>query len=315
VTGFTDLVTRGSTSDRLRRESGKGLANFATSFGEYTSLLEAPGGTIVAQGAYESHNTVDASILGSGGMPRLAASLFAERFATDGFRDTNDDVTAYEINGLFKYALDPQSSLSFAAVYSQVKTGDVFLDTNAFVENDPDLRVRQELVNFHLGYHRQFAPWSHLLALAQGGFSPARVNDRAEVMVSVDFCPPCPAFLDVVNEIRSRPYFFDFQLQQQQRLGNHRLLVGGGFLRIQDSITVEDFFLGTGKIFGLPSPPFTDPADLTVDPQSFKDEARLQRSFASLYIQDIWEITPKWHLTAALHYDYAEDTRGARGLA
>jgi tetratricopeptide (TPR) repeat protein len=303
------LITRGSISDRLRRESGRGLANFATSFGEYTSLVEAPGATVSVQGAYESHHTDSENVLGSGGTPGVAASLFAERFSTDGFRDINDDLTDYEVNGLGKVALGPQSDLSFAAVYSNLSTGDIFQDTNAFVENDPDLRVRQQLANFHLGYHRQFTASSHLLALVQGGYSPARVTNTKELEVPVVFdsipCtvffPGCRGILSIDDEIKGRPYFFDLQLQHQRRLGSHRLLIGGGYQQIQDDISVEDFV--SAQILGVESEP------ITVPPLLLEEQKRPRRVFFSSYIQDIWEITPKWHLTLALHYDYAEDTR------
>jgi tetratricopeptide (TPR) repeat protein/outer membrane receptor protein involved in Fe transport len=315
VSGLTTLLTRGSISDRLRRESGRGLANFATSIGEYTSLVEAPGANISGQGAYESHDTDDENILGSGGTHRVAASLFAERFSTDGFRDINDDLTDYEVNGLVKAALGPQSDLSFAAVYSNVRAGDVFRDTNAFVANDPDLRVRQQLADFHLGYHRQFAPGSHLLALAQGGYSPARVNDTKElerpVLLRLDDlrpCPTCQALVTIDDEIRARPYFFDLQLQQHHRLGSHRLIVGGGYLRIQDSLRVEDFLTGTvtfpPEIVQLGFPP-----QFPIRPAMVQEAERPRRYFISSYVQDIWEITPKWRLTGGLRYDYAEDTR------
>ncbi len=310
-------VTRGSVNDRLRRESGRGLANFATSLGEYTSLLDAPGTNLSAQGAYESHNTDDENVLASAGTPGVAASLFAERYSTDGFRDANDDLTDYEVNGLFKYALDPLSDLSFAAVYSNLRTGDIFRDTDAFVQNDPNLRIHQELFNFHLGYHRQLAPGSHLLALVQGGYSPGRVNDTKKdltlpVLLQLDGLVPCEAIsptcrgvATIVDEVNTRPYFFDFQLQHLHRLGSHRLTLGAGYRTIQDSITGKDFL--TGQVFDLPFPGLPNPTP--VEPLFVQETEKPRRSFLSSYIQDIWEISPEWHLTGALRYDYAEESR------
>ena len=289
---------------------GAGALSAPVSQQEYGRLFDRDRVGVTATSDYRSSGDWAAALSHYGQFGRSAYSLDGSYEFDNGHRP-NNELEQWEASVTFKQQLSPTDTVFVQASQYQLESGDVrfYYDwTNA----NPRLRVKERLPAVIAGYHHEWGPGSHTLAL----FS--RLDDKNNVsnplhttlFFNRGFGGPIGtvAPLGYNQDYASRFEVYAGELQQIWQRQDHTLILGarfqgGSFLTRNREID--------GQIVGGPA------VSLTL---TQRVEAPFERE--SVYAYDQWQILDSLLLAGGLTYDhlrypdnfrYAPVARGTAG--
>ena len=155
-------------SHLLAPVGGGSLSQFVSQQ-EYSKLFEADGFGVSSLTDYFSDGELRQRGSQFGTFGNISYSLDAEYLYNNGLRP-NNEVSSLRSVATFKLQITPQDTIFLQANYGDHQTGDVLQRyNNSDVKNTPalttDFRERQEPGLVLLGYHREWNPGMHTLAL------------------------------------------------------------------------------------------------------------------------------------------------------
>ena len=317
-------------SNLLSPVGGGSLSQFVSQQ-EYSKLFEADGLGISSVTDYFSYGELRQTGSQYGTFGNISYALDAEYQYNNGLRP-NNEISRFESYATFKLQLTPQDTLFFKTKYQDLRTGDLFQRYNddEVSRNTPaltfDYRERQDPGLLLLGYHREWNPGIHTLALFGRLASDQAVSSdqTRQLLVQREIGPFAPVQggsdqfdalrefrgsgdvrrvfnLDLDFDYRSNFEIYSGELNQIITLGPQTFVLGSRYQKgyfethhLFDGLSVAD------QNSGL----FLDPPakqDFTVD---------FER--VSLYAYDIWRVAPWLSITGGVTYDklrYPENYR------
>jgi tetratricopeptide (TPR) repeat protein len=268
----------------------------------YTKLLEAPNleGTLsLAGGQYGTFGANSVLTGWDGG--RIAGAQFLNYFRTDGARLRNDDQESWSSETFFKLETSYRSSLFFGLFHSELQSGDISRDQQAYTQNDPSMRNNSEQTFVELGYVFKPLPESTLVLYGQA--FDRNFRSTTETVSRRTFIPGV-ADLRTTSDFRDkfRQPFVNGQAAYLHRLGSHQLWLGADYYygRVdRDALGHSLFdFLFAGTNIVIPGFSFDINSAIKAD---------FNQRFVTLVAQDTWQAWPRFYLTGALRYDNAYD--------
>jgi len=290
---FSELLVAG-----LLAPSGGGTLSQTISQQEYSRLFEGNHFGLFTDTEYLSRGAwlQSASQYGVIDRTSYSADVF---YRSDPGERPNNDLWQLNAGAQFKQQLTAKDSVFFRGWYFEQESGDVaqyFYQTNA----NPTVRVREtQEPGILAGYHREWAPGSHTLAL----FS--RVDDHfalnapmASPIGLLTFTPPQPGGSTTTNllnapgfslEERNQLVAYSAELQQIWQGAGHTVVAGGRYQTARADVESElaQVISGFTNVF-LPQ----------------KRDADIRRY--SVYVYDQWAVAPPLLLTVGLSYDRLE---------
>jgi len=248
---------------------------------DYTSMFEMPywRGTIQGGiGAWDGGGTIQDHFLALyGGWPGAAGYLRGDYADDRGFRARNGNSRPWDVFGIGKWEPTVKDTLTFFYESLENRQGDTSLLNDFRFRNDPTFREALRSNIYELSYVHRFSPEATLIGF--GTYQTPNFHD------SVDLAPAVPLTTAADWE------FWDFQLMQHLKLGDHTFLGG------------VDYFSGNLKnrfrIFGAPIPGIPD-----LRPPSWT---------YSFYLLDYWRLFPDLILELGVFKDFNKAAR--RGIS
>jgi tetratricopeptide (TPR) repeat protein len=282
----------------LLAPSGGGTLSRTISQQEYSQLFEGNHFGFFTDTEYLSRGAWVQNASQYGVIDGTSYSLDAY-YRTDPGERPNNDQWQLNAGAQFKQQLTAKDSVFFRGWYFETESGDVaqyYYQTNA----NPTVRVREtQEPGFFAGYHHEWAPGSHTLAL----FS--RIYDRfaldaptASPISLLTFTNPRPGGSTTTNlfnppgfglEQDSRLEAYSAEVQQIWQSGQHTAVVGGRYQTAGADVesVLAQVISGFTNVF-LPQTGDTD----------------IRRY--SVYAYDQWAVWPTVLLTVGLSYDRLE---------
>jgi tetratricopeptide (TPR) repeat protein len=298
---------------------------------EYSKLFEADGLGINSVTDYFSYGELRQTGSQYGTFGNISYALDAEYQYNNG-RRPNNEISRFESYATFKLQLTPQDTVFLKAKYQDLRTGDLFQRYNddEISRNTPaltfDYRERQDPGLLLLGYHHEWNPGIHTLALFGRLASDQAVtaDQTRQLLLQREIGSIAPAqggsnLFDTLREFRGRgdvrrvfnlDLDFDYrsnfeiysgELNQIITLGPQTFVLGSRYQKgyfethhLFDGLSVAD--QNTGLFLDPPAK-----QDFTVD---------FER--VNLYAYDIWRIAPWLSITGGVTYDklrYPENYR------
>ena len=277
--------------------------NTFNTFNEYTSFFERPSldAQVTAGAGSNGRRTGEALAFASVPDANLAMQGALAYESTDGWRDTNFERIA-NAAAILKWEATPRDGVLFSASHVALRQGDENFPRFEFdAPSSPDDRLDSNLTRLELGYHHHFGPGSDLLAYLTRVRSDGRVLDNTSFPIGG---LPGFSFLNANDVMFSRPYY-QGQVQQIQRFGDHTLLAGTLQYWSDNEADVRDdvSLVGPGLNILLP-PPF-----------STRTSNFHKIRFESYYLQDTWQVTPTLTFEGALYYDRMKNSNAVNGTS
>ena len=215
-------------------------------------------------------------------------------YRTDPGQRPNNDLDQLAFSARAKQQLTPQDSVYLEASYYRSDSGDL---AQRYDQSSASrtLRVKEEQApNVYAGYHREWAPHSHTLALGGRLQDTLEQKDRAGSVLTLDrnalgdvaFAANRGFLLDYGSELEA----YVAELQHILEVKSSTLVFGGRY----QSGTVEAHSWSKLTPGAFPGP-FVYP---TTDPRV---EANIERF--SVYAYEYWQLLDSLQLTAGLAYD------------
>ncbi len=212
------------------------------SFNEFNPLFNRNRIALLANGIVGNNDTFGEEVVVSGLYNKASFSIGQNYYKTDGVRE-NNDLKDKIYNAFFQYNLFPRTSVQAEYRYRDNTRGDtelLFWNNNISV-----LRQEEEKKSFRVGFLQSFSPQSNLI----GNFSYTKRD--AGVFYKffidpaiIDFPPPdiVDAFTDITSEKA-----YTGELQHIYRAKYISTIVGAGYFKIDQDITLSDIFTWPGE--------------------------------------------------------------------
>ena len=271
---------------------------------EYARLFEHDRLGLVSSTEYASQGDWAQNAVHYGILDNFSYTLEEDYRSQNGWRP-NQDLEALAATVKLKQQLDPEDSVFLQATYSQTDSGDL-TQTLYPTEARTGLRVKETQDPFLLtGWHHQWSPGSHTLALAAYWRDRFTTHDPAQSVLFVR-----TGTLGVNGVASDDPrapanYQDDFEgytaeLQQIRESAGNALVAGarlqGGrhetYSKLGES-SLTDFVIGTNP-----------PPGLLVTSPATTDLARSTFARVAAYAYDTWRLLDNLRLTGGFSYDW-----------
>jgi tetratricopeptide (TPR) repeat protein len=211
----------------------------------------------------------------------------------NGQRQT-DDLERMDFTAKVRQQITPRDTIYFEGQRNELRSGDV-IPTYQRNGGNPTLRIKEtQNPNLFLGYHHEWAPGVHTLAL--GGV----IDDTFRARFSG---PANEIFYNATGGVRStheRPFNTEYHndiegyLGELQQIFTYRgnTLVLGGRVQSADSDARDVMMLRAGTFPGMDVFPT----------KQHVSEGNIDRE--SIYAYDMWQVFEPLHLTAGVTYDH-----------
>ncbi|MBF0627146.1 MAG: tetratricopeptide repeat protein [Magnetococcales bacterium] len=265
--------------------------NTVNSLNHYTTFVEKPGIQPEASIRLGNHGRFDRDASAVGALPQqnLAYQIGVSATETKGWRSDLGDHNRSLLGWMKWDPTDTDSFMLAAAQTSYTQTGsqDRRFEWDAPVAPQDGLEGRTQ--RWEAGYHRHFAPGADLLLHGMTIHAPTNLQLRSRLdAVTADQLLP-GSTIDLASRIDSVSDFSQLQGEFLFKQQDNQLLIGAihytGSANYQNNTDLEVLVppLGTNPL----------PAVLTEQ----------DRSMNTLFLQDIFHLTPSWTLEGALFYD------------
>ncbi|MBN2126055.1 MAG: tetratricopeptide repeat protein [Deltaproteobacteria bacterium] len=259
--------------------------NSFNTFNEYTLFFDAPSINGTVTGAAGSFDTYFSEGLIYGGVPRIntAFSASAQYARTDGWRGTNPE-RIRGAGGYVKWDPTPRDGFMLAASTYHSKQRDVQDGPYAYsTPPDPFDLNKAESNRVEIGYHHHFAPNEDLLLSLTHYDIDTKIYSH-DAFVFMDW--PYEEF----GYIQAQRPYYQAQGQYHWKFGDHQWILGTVHYWGENNASSEtDFYVRLeDELYYL---------------TTTTDSGRFDNTFNSIYLQDLWTITPQLALHAAAYYD------------
>jgi tetratricopeptide (TPR) repeat protein len=298
---------------------------------DYTPMFEMPYARVLASatvGIWDSkdQNIQNYSLEGYGGLPGVAGTLYGSWARDKGYRARNSDSRDQFFNGLFKWDVNPKTSLILQSFYFDRHLGDNLYLDDYFYQNKPYYRQFSSQFDLEGGMVHRFCPASILLAYMNYTRLNTRFTDFSSgsqtvpyiLPYTLDFLPGYQFYDKGYLSYDTRSHYQDDysmdiyypQLQQILVLGKHTFLLGGDYFRAKGGYTYSDYLQILYRYFTYANQtlvydpfgmlvydgPLFDPYVAPLDIQSLipnRNAFGFPQWAYSCYLLDYWRVTPK----------------------
>lgn len=289
--------------DRLRGGSGENLLgmllqpaniNSLSTFQQYTSFFEQPDTTIILESTLGNMNYKgsDQLILGAWPEKNLAWNFTGSSNSSDGWRGTNGEKWC-NVNGSVKWDPSPNDGTLLIFSHSRSKRDDRFTRRYEYdAASLPEDFFENESHSIRFGYHRKISTRTDLIFLGK------YIRNEPEFL-SHSFFRDDDFGMITVAEAHEQTDRRDYSLQLQgvNRFGSHNLIFGSIFEKLHQRTTSDelwDYYL------------FWQDNYYYIDSSDYLTRARKTDHFYTVYLQDIWNVRPKFTVEFGLYADVME---------
>lgn len=270
-------------------------ANTFNSFNSYTMLFEQPDVQGTLTGTLGNLETQGANLIVSGAVPEadLAFQAIGSLDRTAGWSG-DQDAALSGLGLLAKWQPTIQDNLTFSVRHLDSSLdGDLFRLWQYDFPPDPLDHNRMRTLTAELGYHRRLGPDSHLLAFGALHQSDqyARDHSSSPVVLSADE----NLLLDSRSEGDNRVDYIQGQIELLHRAGDHQWLLGGIYYDgNKETDTTTRFAIDLDGLL-VPLPEWDE-----------RTEREAPVAYYTAYAQDIWALSPRLTIEAALYLERLE---------
>ena len=264
----------------------------AVSQQEYTRLFERNHAGVASSTEYFSSGdwVQQGSVYGNYGS--MDFSLDSSYVTQQGQRK-NNDLERMDFAGKFRQQLTPQDTLYFEVQRTELEAGDVL---QHYRQTDADRYIRVHEIqepNVFIGYHHEWSPGNHTLALVSRVDDSFKDRYRA---LGIEVFRDAEGKLLYAPELRrfgvryqSDVVAYSAELQQILKLDQHTFVFGGRFQTAASD--AKDHTVFRGHFPGADVYPTTN----------HLSDGTIHRT--SLYLYDQWELLPSVHLSGGVTSD------------
>ncbi|NGZ04826.1 MAG: TonB-dependent receptor [Magnetococcales bacterium] len=265
--------------------------NTFNSFNQYTSFVEKPGLRFDLSATVGNHKTLNHYAVVSGAVPQQDLAFQAGHFTsnTDGWRSGQADHTR-SLVGYLKWDGIQDGSVLVAASCTGLEQSGVG-ERRHEIDAPPAPRDALTSRSYRLegGYHHHFGPGSDLLLHAARIRTPLEIQNVSGLdWADVDGVNHLYDWLHGIGQISD---YHQVQGEYLYKYGAHQWLAGAihyaGTMAYNHDTWLE--------LYG--------PVEFGTYPWSTL-MADQKRTLETLFVQDIFQITPSWILESAIHFDY-----------
>lgn len=290
--GGRDERARGfATEALLGRILQPANINTFNTFNDYTTFFEQPGTSGSAGVTVGNHGTRRAELFAYHAEPAhsLVYSGSLSGFGTDGWRGTNSDRGGGAILRM-KWEPSTLDNLTVSLRHNRRRMRDPeqpFSDTYAGDRLDRDT---SRSTTFEAGWHRRLGARTHLLAVVSANNLDfdSRCHDREDFPVVEDV----PSELVTLTQGRNGRNSRNAQAMVMHQADAHQLSGGLTWYEArQSTLSTTDYAL---LVFdeSIPLPDVSE-----------RHARRHRVRYTNAFLQDIWNLSPRWSLEGAVHWD------------
>lgn len=213
-------------------------------------------------------------------------------YRTENGQRPNNDLERMDFVGRFRAELTRQDTIYFEAQRTELESGDV---AQYYDQRSANRTTRIDEVqnpNLYLGYHREWSPQSHTLALVGRLRDVFDVTNRSAILEYnlTETGEPANIFPRVFNQdIHDSIEGYTAELQQILKLDRHTLVVGGRYQNFDTEARAR--IPSPGGLFGL------------LYPNRFESvDGEIERY--SAYAYDMWQVFEPLQFTFGVSYDH-----------
>ncbi len=250
---------------------------------DYGRLFEYRPWGIASATDYFSSGDWTESAAHFGNLDRLSYSLEGSYRRRNGQRP-NNDLERSTVWARTRWQVSPADSIWLEVVRDDLKSGDVrTLYSRAQASETLRVREREEPLVL-VGYHREWAPGHHTVALAGRLEDRLIVTNNDQTILELDryFDPPAAGFYPHAQAYRNHFEIFSGEVQQIAEQGAHRVVSGA---RLQSGTFVTDD---------------------SVDAGDYRRRVEAGLVDASGYLYWSWDVVPRLTLIGGMNYEYLE---------
>jgi tetratricopeptide (TPR) repeat protein len=274
--------------------------NTLNRFNEYTSFFERPSLNGIIGGSVGNRRTKGGNVIAYGAHPAINTAFDIGAFydSTDGWRETNSG-RFKSIGGIFKMDPTPRDSISFSPRFLTLEENDAAYPRYEY-DSPPDPYDRNDIKTWKLefGYHHHFSPCSDFLLFLTWVEDDGLISNHE---LEEDVFGISGLTYENLWDADFKKPFYQAQLQQLYRIGDHQLIGGVLFYRRKNDVQsdIHEFFKFNGT---------------TIQSSSSSSLKSVPQSLQSAYIQDIWQIGPQVIVEAAAYYERMKNSNQFSGL-